>query len=174
MLAHVFLHVALCSAVARLSPEANVAMHVRMSYRVGGSELDKVFTFARGDTTQAFVEFDIPQSDYVMRLDVPKYKCSAAEFVHILADQNRKITETLSDRASAEPDPVLLMEGTAPLSFSYVKPTFVLLGNGAACDSPVSACRSPFRRIGAAGRGDVQLNISEEMIDGLALETQAH
>ncbi len=136
-LGHVFLHVALCNAVARLPPETPVAMRVRMSYQQGATEYDKVVKFERGDGTQTVVEFDIRRSDYRLQLEVPKYGCSATDFLNILPDQSRTVAETLDDGPVAPPKPVELMEGTAPLSFLYVKPTFVVFPKGLACDQPI-------------------------------------
>ncbi len=136
-LAHVFLHVNLCNAVARAAPQTTIAMHVRMSYRVGGTEFDKVFTFPRGDGTQAVLEFDVRRSVYRLQIDAPKYKCAAADFLDILADQSRNVTETLTDDPTAQASPMELMEGTAPISFLYVKPTFVLFDKTLTCNQPV-------------------------------------
>ncbi len=138
MLQHIFLHVGLCTAVARAAPDATIAMHLRMSYRVGGDEIDKVVTFARGYDPQTVVEFDIPRSMYRLQLDVPKYKCSTSDFIDVLADHNRTIAETLVDEPPAPPAPVVVMDGAAPTSFLYLKPTFVLFEKGLACNQPIT------------------------------------
>ena len=134
---HLFLHVALCSAVARATPDTSVAMRVRLSYQQGGDEVDKVVTFARGYDTQTVVELDVPRNTYRLQLDVPKFKCSVSDFVDALADHNRTVTETLVDGPPAPP-PVALMDGAAPMSFVYVKPTFVVFDKGLACNQPIT------------------------------------
>jgi hypothetical protein len=141
-LSHIFLHVALCNAIARQDPDTEIAMHVTMGYQIGDPALDKTFRFRRGDDSEAVVEFDVPRGVFRMQLDVPKYDCSAATFVSVLADQNREISQTLVDRASTAapgPLPVLLLEGTAPVSFEYVKPTYVFFDGSLACNQPVPA-----------------------------------
>ncbi len=136
-LAHIFLHVGLCSAVARLDPSTVVAMRVRMSYRVGGDEIDKVVRFTRGEAQQTVVEFDIRRSTYRLLLETPKYGCTASDFIDVLPDQNRTITETLADGPPAPPAPVVLFDGAAPLSFGYVKPTFTVFDKTTVCNKPV-------------------------------------
>jgi len=143
-MAHVFLHVGLCNAVANLPPDAEVAMRVRMAYRVGGTEVDKVFKFARGDGPQTVVEFDVPRGAYRLQLEVPKYRCAGSDFLFMIPDRDRNISETLGDGPPTEPPPVLLMNGTAPVSFLYVKPTFVLFDKTVACNQPVGA-QLPFK-----------------------------
>jgi hypothetical protein len=138
MLSHIFLHVGLCNAVASAAPDTTIAMHVVMSYRVGGNEIDKTVTFPRGDDTQTVVELDVPRSIYLLQLDVPKYRCSTSDFVEVLGEQNRTIAETLIDGPKAPPAPVELFAGTAPLSFLYVKPTFVAFDKSVVCNGPIA------------------------------------
>lgn len=140
-MSHVFLHVGLCSTVARLAPDTQIAMRVGMSYRVGGAEVDKVFRFARGDGPQTVIEFDVPRAVYHLQINIPKYGCTGSDFIDILPDRNRTITETLDDGAPGTPPgatpPVELISGTAPVSFLYVKPTFVLFDKTVTCAGPV-------------------------------------
>lgn len=116
-------------------------MRVIMSYRVGGSEVDKVFRFARGDGPQTVVEFDVPRAVYRLQMDVPKYGCTGSDFLDVLAEHDRTIAETLVDGVAGTPatatPPVELISGTAPVSFLYVKPTFVLFDKGVTCNAPV-------------------------------------
>ena len=136
-LSHVLLHVGLCSAVARASPQTTVAMRVRLSYHVGGTALEKTFRFQREDGSETIVELDVPRGIYHMQIDVPKYGCSASDFVDFLPDHVRTITETLGDLSTPPDKPGVLFEGTAPTSFLYVKPTFVLFDKSVACNTPV-------------------------------------
>ena len=217
MLSHLFLHVGLCNAVASAPPDTTIAMHVVMSYRVGGNEIDKTVTFARGDDMQTVVELDVPRSIYRLQLDVPKYRCSATDFIDVLSEQNRTITETLIDGQIAPP-PVELFAGLAPLSFLYVKPTFVAFDKSVACNGPIAQpipthvnveydqgayyvwlyedptiathgpltvalklrtttglahyvrLPIPFPQPWGGFPGSVQLNVTEDMIDGIATE----
>jgi hypothetical protein len=138
-LSHIFLHVALCNAVARAAPETQIDMRVRMSYRVGGDEIDKTVRFARGTAEQTVVEFDIRRSMYRLQLDVPKFACGASDFVDVLADANRTVSETLGDGAPAAPAPVVIFDGTAPISFVYLKPTFAVFDASTVCGKPITA-----------------------------------
>jgi hypothetical protein len=137
-LEHIFLHVGLCTAIARADPDATIALHVQMAYQRGGDEIDKVVTFRRGYDSQTVVEFDVPRNTYLLELDVPKYHCSTSAFIDVLADLNRTITEALDDGPPAPPLPVVIMDGAAPMSFLYVKPTFAIFGKGLACNQPIT------------------------------------
>lgn len=139
-LSHALLHVGFCSAIARAKPETTIAMHLRLSYRQGpqlGTQLDKTYSFTRSDGSETVIEFDVPRGLYRLSLDVPAYKCSGSDFLEFLPDGNRTITETLSDGATP-PAPVELLYGTAPLSFVYAKPTFVIFDKSVTCNQPVS------------------------------------
>ncbi len=138
-LEHIFLHVGLCSAIAHAPPETPIAMRVRMSFRVGDPQFDKTFRFTTGDEAEHVVEFDIPRNLYRLQVDVPKYGCSVSEYIQVLSDNNRTITETLSAGPVPPPSPVVLLDGTAPISFVYVKPTFVLFDKSMACNQPIQS-----------------------------------
>jgi hypothetical protein len=135
--AHVILHVALCNAVAKAAPETTVAMRVSLSFRVGAPQFDQVYKFQRGTGPEAVVEFDIARGEYRLRLDVPKYNCSGTDLLDFLSDHNRDITEALSDTSAPSVEPLMLLEGAAPMSFRYVRPTFVLLDGSLTCNQPV-------------------------------------
>lgn len=137
-LEHIFLHVGLCTAVARADPDATIAMHVQLAYQQGGDEIDKVVKFRRGYDSQTVVEFDVPRNTYLLTLDVPKYTCSTTDFIDVLSDLNRTITETLADGPPGPPLPVVIMDGSAPMSFLYVKPTFAIFGKGLGCNQPIT------------------------------------
>ena len=136
-LQHVILHVGLCSAVAKLSAETTVPLRVQMADRAGGLSVDRTFRFERGEGTETIVEFDVARGVYRLQLDVPKYRCADSDFLDILPDSARTVTETLSDGAPAPSPPVMLLGGTAPISFLYVKPTFVLFDKSVTCNQPV-------------------------------------
>jgi len=78
---------------------------VQMAYQQGGDEIDKVVKFRRGYDSQTVVEFDVPRNTYLLTLDVPKYKCSMSDFIDVLSDLNRTITETLADAPPGPPAP---------------------------------------------------------------------
>ena len=133
----IFLHLGLCDAVAQAPPDAVIPMHVTMSYKVGGTEVDKVFRVTRGSGTQAVVEFTVPRSVYRLAVDVPKYRCGASDFVDAIEGTNRAVTETLVDGPPPAASPVFILDGTAPLSFVYTKPSFVAFDKSVTCDKPV-------------------------------------
>ncbi len=141
-LAHILLHVGLCDAVTRLPGNTSIAMHVKVTYPVRSAQFpdtqfEKVFHFSRGDDPSTEIEFDLPRGLYRLQLDVPKQRCSATDYVNILADHNRQITEALHGDAGASRKPNLLIEGAAPSSFLYVKPTFVVFDRTTTCNQPV-------------------------------------
>jgi hypothetical protein len=135
---HIFLHIGLCSAVARATPDTPVSLHVTMAYQQGGNEIDKVVKFARDYDAQTVVEFDVPRNTYRLRLEVPKFNCSVTDFIDVLADQNRTVTEILVDGPPEAAPRVTILDGAAPMSFVYVKPTFVLFDKSLACNAPIT------------------------------------
>jgi hypothetical protein len=135
-LSHIFLHVGLCSAVARLAPDAPIAMHVQMRYVHGAPPYDKTLQLVRGEADELVVEFDVPWNVYHVDVSVPKYHCTSSSFAAVLAEQNRSIAVKLSEQPSAAP-PLVLFDGTAPTSFVYMHPAYVLLPNGTACQATI-------------------------------------
>jgi hypothetical protein len=136
-LSHLILNLTLCSAIAKLPAGTPIPVHVQMWYRVGGSELDKVIPLQRQTVGTGVVEFDMPRSTYRMVVYVPKFDCGVSDFIDILADNPRTIAETLTAGQPQAPPPSLLLEGTAPMSFLYAKPTIVLFDRRLACDQAV-------------------------------------
>jgi hypothetical protein len=214
---HIFLHVGLCSAVARLPAATALAVHVQMAYPHGDPPYDKTLTIQRGDTDERVIEFDVPRGEYHLQVGIPKYACYSSNFTQVLADQNRQIAVTLLDAQARTEPPILLLEGTAPMSFLYLKPTYVLFDTSLTCNQPITPqlqskididydqgayylamyanpdlpltnpvfalrlrtptglahyVRLPIKLPPAAGGwpSNVQFNITEEMIDGIATE----
>lgn len=135
--AHVFLHVNLCAAVARAATAALVPLRVKLTDRVGGVEFERTVRVGRSDGSQTVVEFDVHRGIYRLRLDAPNTGCAAADYLDFLPDRSRTIVETLTSGPLAASAPVVLLDGTAPLSFLYVKPTFAFFAGGLACNQPV-------------------------------------
>ena len=137
-LAHVVLQVGFCGAIARASPNATVALRVRLTDRTGRTELDRVFRFERGDEDRAVVEFDSSFGVKRMALDAPTYRCSATDYLFFIAGTDRAISEKLSDAPPPAPGKPVLLSGEAPQSFLYVQPTFVLFDKSQlACNKPL-------------------------------------
>ncbi|MGA8575095.1 MAG: hypothetical protein WB609_05310 [Candidatus Cybelea sp.] len=134
-LSHVILHAGFCGAIARLPADTTVALHVHLADRVGRSQVERVYRVQRGDESEAIVEFDSAFGTYRLDLAAPRYRCSATDYLFFIAGNDRSVTEKLADAsAPAAPAPVLL-SGTAPQSFLYVTPTFVLFDKSqSVCD----------------------------------------
>ncbi len=139
-IAHAVLHVGLCASIARTAPQTAVAMRVRLVDRRGTSQFQREFHFERGDDDNPkVVEFDAPQGTYRLDLIVPRYGCSASQYLTFLPDFSRSIAVTLDPGPPAPGEP-LLIDGASPQSFSYVAPTFVLFDKASAvCNKPVGA-----------------------------------
>jgi|SRR5271156_156963 len=136
-LTHIFLHVALCSAIARLPEQTIVAMHVRMQFSHGDPPYDKTLRLERGDDPEEVVEFDIDRGTYHLTVDVPKYACRSSEYLTVLPAQDREVTATLTDVSQPIASPTLLVDGTAPMSFLYLKPTYVFFDKTVTCNQPI-------------------------------------
>lgn len=136
-LSHVALTIALCPNVSKAPADAAEPIRVRMMYRVGDPEYDKTFSVKAGDGTQVFHEFDIRSGQYLLAVEAPKLGCSGTRFVHVLAERNRKIAVALESGPPAPEPPQMLLEGDAPMSFLYTKPTYVFVDKAVACNAPI-------------------------------------
>ena len=138
-LAHVVLHVGLCGAIARSPSGSPIALHVHLADRTGRVQVDRTYRLERGDDPEEIVEFDSAFGIYRLDLDAAKYRCSATDYLFFISGLERSITENLSDAPAPPPPEPVLLSGTAPQSFLYVQPTFVLFNKGdVACDKPVA------------------------------------
>ena len=136
--AHMILHVGLCNAVAHVAPEATIPIRVHLSDATGRQQIDQQFHVQRGYDPTASVEMDVPRGTFRMILSVPGTRCSAVDYLVFLSERDRNVTQNLSDTPMQPPEPMLLA-GTAPQAFLYVKPTFALFDKAAtACNKPVS------------------------------------
>jgi hypothetical protein len=135
-LSHVVLHVAFCNAIANASPSSQFAMRVSAYDRIGHTQLNKTYRFQRSDDTQESVEFDLSQGVYRLDISVPRYNCNVEDYIGLIPGLTRNINEQLSDGPAPVQRPMLL-EGTAPQSFLYVHPTFVLFEKSTACNTAV-------------------------------------
>lgn len=135
-MSHIVLHAALCGRIARLGPNTPVAINVQLIDRTRRQHIEQSFRVDRGDGSTVIVELDAPQGIYQMRVSAPKYGCSAIDYIALISEHNRSISETLVAGTPPETRPMLL-QGTAPPSFLYVAPTFVLYPADTACNKPV-------------------------------------
>jgi hypothetical protein len=137
-LSHVVLHLGLCAAIARTAPNTTIALRVRLVDRIGRPQIDRVFRVQRGDDPATVLEFDSSFGIYRLDVSAPKYGCSLQDYLFFIDGHDRSISETLNDRPGALLQPVLL-SGTAPQSFLYVQPTFVLFDKRAiTCNKPIA------------------------------------
>jgi len=136
--AHVILHIGFCNAIARAPAQATIALRVHLADRIGRTQVDRVFRVERGDEDQAVVEFDSAFGIYSIDVQAPKYRCSATDYLFFIAGQDRSVSERLSDAPPPPPPKPVLLSGTAPQSFLYVQPTFVVFDKSqVACNKPI-------------------------------------
>jgi hypothetical protein len=136
----VILHIGFCNAIARTAPQTPIALRVRLTDRIGRTEVERVYRVERGDENEAVVEFDGTFGIHALAVEAPKYRCSASDYLVLISDRSRSVRETLSDPPGPPPAKPVLLSGEAPQSFLYVNPTFVLFDKGAAaCKKPVPA-----------------------------------
>ncbi|MGH7756881.1 MAG: hypothetical protein ACREM8_11450 [Vulcanimicrobiaceae bacterium] len=134
---HVVLHLALCRAVARLPAAADLKVYLRLVDRDNRTMLKQSFVAPRGTDPETIVEFDAPRGVYLMQVGVPAQNCAASDYVLFLSDATRSMNETLADGPPVRTQP-MLVAGTAPQSFLYVQPQFVLLAKDTAvCNKPI-------------------------------------
>ncbi|HTU69363.1 MAG TPA: hypothetical protein VMF11_03500 [Candidatus Baltobacteraceae bacterium] len=134
--AHVVLHLGLCHAMLNLPPETAITAHVRVIDRIGRPHLDQNMSFLRNYENTGVVQFDVPFGLYALQVSVPRYGCYAQDFFFIINGHDRTMTEQLTDGAPAATYP-MLMDGTAPASFIYLSPTYVLFDKDTQCNKPV-------------------------------------
>lgn len=135
---HVFLHVNLCADVVRAEDRAPVPVRVRLTDRVNGVEFEKTIRVQRGDGAQSVLEFDVHRGIFRLRIDAPTARCGASDLLDFMPESNRTITETLVPGPIAPQESVTLLDGTAPISFLYTKPTFAFFAPGLACNEPIT------------------------------------
>ena len=113
---------------------------MRVTDRIGRRRIDRVYRVDRGDETEAVVEFDSAFGIYSLDVEAPKYGCSASDYLFFIAGLNRSVSEKLHDPPAPPPRKPLLLSGTAPQSFLYVQPTFVLFPKSQTiCNKPLPA-----------------------------------
>lgn len=136
--AHVILHVAFCNAILRAPAGTTIAFRVEQRDRIGRPQINKVYRIQRGDDPEAIVEYDSAFGVYRLDIAAPKYRCAATDYLYFISGHDRSITEHLNDAPAPPLGQPLLLSGTAPQSFLYVEPTFVLFDKSqVACNKPL-------------------------------------
>ena len=135
-MSHVILHLGLCSAILQRPPNTTVAVHVRVLDHGGRKHVDQTFNVMRDYEPTAVVAFDVYQGEYAMEISAPAYNCNAFDYIHVLPQRDRTISEQLVEGPPPQTRPMLL-SGTAPQSFMYLQPTYVLFDKSQQCNKPV-------------------------------------
>jgi len=137
-LAHVVLHVGFCSAIGRAPSGTPIALRVHLADRIGRAQVDRTFRVERGDDAEAIIEFDSAFGIYRLDVAAPKYGCAATDYLFFISGHNRSVIEKLADPPLPSPARPVLLSGTAPQSFLYVQPTFVIFDKSAVdCGKPI-------------------------------------
>jgi len=134
--AHIVLHLGLCNAMLKLPIDSTVKVHVRMVDRIARPHVDQDFSVKRYSDPTVQVEFDAPAGLYQLQVSVPQLRCYAADWLFIIDQHNRTVNEQLTDGAPVLTQPMLI-DGTAPPSFLYLSPTYVLFDKNTQCNKPV-------------------------------------
>lgn len=109
-----------------------------MTDRLGKTEINRVYRVERGDENEAIVEFDSAFGGYSLDVEAPKYGCAASDYLFFIAGLDRSVAEKLADPPAPAPKKPVLLSGSAPQSFLYVAPSFVLFEkNQAVCNKPL-------------------------------------
>ncbi|MGA8839044.1 MAG: hypothetical protein WBG27_02685 [Candidatus Aquilonibacter sp.] len=135
--AHIVLHLGLCNAMLKLPEGATTKVHVRMLDRLSRPHVDQDFTVKRLSDPTVHLEFDSPPGSYGLEVSAPQYRCYASDIIVVIDQHNRTVNEQLSDGAPVAGTRPMLIDGTAPPSFLYLSPTYVLFDKTTQCDKPV-------------------------------------
>lgn len=137
-LSHVVMHFALCSAAARLGPQAELPVHLVVTDKIGRDVIDKTARILRYEGNTSSVEFDMPWGLYraSATMRVGRATCSGVQFFSVLQDHNRAVTINLQNGIVHPPAPTII-QGTAPFAFSYVDPTVMVFGPDTKCNAAV-------------------------------------
>jgi hypothetical protein len=133
--AHVLLHLALCGAMQKSPDGAALPVEVRMLDGKGINRFDETVTVHHYGATGS-AQFDAPRGAYHMFLIAPHYDCAAQDYIYIIEDHQRTINEQLSDGVPPTTEPMIIA-GSAPQSFLYLQPQYILLDKNTQCNQPV-------------------------------------
>lgn len=136
-LSHIVMHVVLCSAASRLR-STDLPVHVEVIDRIKRDAVDRDFRVVREYGETSSIEFDIPWGTYraTATARIGKTSCEGTLFFSVLSGHDRTITVQLQDHPVQTYAPTIIM-GSAPLSFSYVEPTVLVLAGSTKCGTPV-------------------------------------
>lgn len=137
-LSHIVMHLALCNSAARLGPQAELPVHLVVTDKINRNIVDKTDRVVRYNGNNSSIEFDIPWGLYRADLSMKAghATCSVVQYFAVLIDHDRSINVQLQDRPDSMHVPALI-QGDAPMSYSYVEPTVTVFGNDTKCNGPV-------------------------------------
>lgn len=136
-LSHIVMHVVLCRAASHLHA-AELPVHVEVIDRIKRDAVDRDFRVVHQYGETSSIEFDIPWGTYRVTATARagKTTCGGSLFFSVLSGHDRTITVQLQSHPVAAYAPTIIM-GSAPLSFSYVQPTVMVLAGSTKCGTPV-------------------------------------
>ncbi len=137
-LAHILMHLSLCTAMAHAPSGTHMQVELHAQDRTGRLTFDRQFTLTHEDSRTQTVEFDAPYGTYRVAITAPQYGCSAGDFLVFLPPHSRNIKETLVPGPPRWREQTILL-GTAPQSFLYSEPTFVLLDAKTKCGQEIDS-----------------------------------
>ena len=136
LIAHAVFHLTMCASIAKLPANTPVDIAIHAVDETGRQKYDENFRFERGMSDVHSVDFDTPRGTFKILVSAPKYNCSGGDYYMFITDHTRNINMTLAEGPPDFGKP-FLVGGTAPESFSYANPTFVLLDKSVVCDKPI-------------------------------------
>ncbi|MFN2527576.1 MAG: hypothetical protein ABR584_02555 [Candidatus Baltobacteraceae bacterium] len=137
-IAHVALHLGLCSAMKSKPPEAPIAVHVKLVNLGRETAFNRTFTVQRGYDPQLVVDFDMTRGTYHLSVEAPRYGCTAADWLALAPDSVRNVNEQFEPGPTKLTRPMIVF-GRLPLSFQSTHPVMQLFDrdkNG--CDKPIT------------------------------------
>jgi hypothetical protein len=137
-LSHLAFHIAFCKALERLPQKQPVTMAMRLVDPDNRTAFEQTIHFRRSIDDETDIETDVPRGVYAYVVRVPREDCSAQGFIMVLPNADRDVAIQLRKGFERKPAP-LLVSGATPVSFAYVKPTFVLFPGNAECGKPIPA-----------------------------------
>jgi hypothetical protein len=136
-LAHIVMHITLCSAMAHAPAGTPMHLSMRAQDHTGRLTFNRDFTVTRGESDSETIEFDAPYGTYRAVIAAPQFHCSLGDYLVFRPPHERNMKETLLDGPPRWPKPTILF-GATPQSFLSAQPTFVLLDARTKCNQPVS------------------------------------
>lgn len=134
-LSHIVMHVSLCASTVRQAASRDVPVRVVLTDKLDRTAFEQKFSIERGTTGEAPLEFDIPFGIYRAVVTTPT--CGSIQYFAVMAGVNRGVPISLQEGRPANPPVPAIVDGTAPIEFSYVQPTVMVFPNTVKCNDPI-------------------------------------